>query len=103
MVLDYKVRAFNPFPVCYGVLDGQRVKIWQANPIGRTAAAQVPGTILRADKKGIAVSCGNGELVIEVLQLEGKKPLEASQLLSAYHALFAAGKRFTLPVASANT
>jgi methionyl-tRNA formyltransferase len=63
-------------------------------------ATQKPGTILRADKEGIVVSCGEGELAIEVLQLEGGKPLEAKQLLSAYQALFAAGKHFTLPVAS---
>ena len=103
LVLGRKVRAFNPFPVCYGVLDGQRIRIWQASPMLPTAATQTPGVILRADKKGIAVSCGEGELIIEVLQLEGKKPLEASQLLSAYHALFAPGKHFTLSAASVNT
>jgi methionyl-tRNA formyltransferase len=63
----------------------------------------MPGAILRADKEGITVRCGEGELTIEVLQLEGGKPLEAKQLLSAYQALFATGKHFTLPVASLDT
>ena len=102
-VLDHKIRAFNPFPVCYCELDGQRVRIWQASPLLSTAATQMPGAILRADKEGITVCCGEGELTIEVLQLEGGKPLEAKQLLSAYQALFAAGKHFTLPVASLDT
>jgi methionyl-tRNA formyltransferase len=102
-VLDHKIRAFNPFPVCYCELDGQRVRIWQASPLLSTAATQMPGTILRADKEGITVRCGEGELTIEVLQLEGGKPLEAKQLLSAYQALFATGKHFTLPVASVDT
>jgi len=102
-VLDHKIRAFNPFPVCYCELDGQRVRIWQASPLLSTTARQMPGAILRADKEGITVCCGEGELTIEVLQLEGGKPLEAKQLLSAYQALFAAGKHFTLPIASVAT
>ncbi len=100
-VLDHKVRAFNPFPVCYCELDGQRIRIWQARPLSSTTASQMPGTLLRAGKEGIVVSCGEGELAIEVLQLEGGKPLQAKQLLSAYQALFATGKQFALPAATA--
>ena len=102
-VLDRKIRAFNPFPVCFCDLEGQRVRIWQAKSLLSAANTQMPGTILRADKDGIVVSCGDGELAIEVLQLEGGKPLQAKQLLSAYQSSFAAGKRFTLRAPSAGT
>ena len=98
--LNHKVRAFNPFPVCYCELDGQRIRIWRATALRSAVATRVPGTILRADKKGIVVSCGDGELAVEVLQLEGGKPLEARQVLSARKGLFAAGKQFTLTAAS---
>lgn len=97
-VLDYKIRAFNPFPMCYCDLNGHRIRIWQARPLVSTTNKPEPGIILRADKEGISIGCGEGELVIEVLQLEGGKPLEANQLLSAYQTLFAAGQRFTLPL-----
>jgi methionyl-tRNA formyltransferase len=97
--LDLNIRAFNPFPVCFSQLDGRRIKIWQATPLLSTQSVHAPGTILRADNEGIVVSCGEGELALEVVQLEGGKALEARQLLSAHQTLFAAGKHFE-PLAS---
>ena len=92
--LDRKIRAFNPFPICHALLGGQRVKLWEATPQATHATAATPGTILRADSSGIVVSCGEGELQLKVLQLEGGKALAAGQLLSAHQAQFAVGRRF---------
>lgn len=94
--LDRKIRAFNPFPICHTLLDGQRVKVWEARPLANHASAAAPGTLLRADSSGIVVNCGEGELLLDVLQLEGGKALAAGQLLSAHHAQFAVGNRFDL-------
>jgi methionyl-tRNA formyltransferase len=33
--LDRKIRAFNPFPGAYGLLDGNPLKIWQARPVAQ--------------------------------------------------------------------
>lgn len=99
--LDRRVRAFNPFPICYGLLSGERVRVWQARSLPSVTPPETPGTILRADEEGIVVSCGEGALVIEVLQLEGGKALTASQLLSAHRPLFTTGIRFDLPPANA--
>ncbi len=90
--LDQTVRAFNPFPVCFSTLAGERVKIWQASPAAATSAE--PGTIISADKSGIMVACGVGCLNIERLQLPGGKPLTAEQLLNARKQLFAPGQQF---------
>lgn len=92
--LDRKIRAFNPFPVCHSLLGGQRVRVWEARPLPSEGAAVLPGTILRADNSGIAVQCGEDELVLEVLQLEGGRALAAKQLLSAHQALFAVSRCF---------
>ncbi len=100
-VLDRKVRAFNPFPVCFSVIQGKRVRIWQASPAPTQGAAATPGTILRADDASIVVRCGEGELSLEVLQLAGGKVLSAKQLLGAPQTLFAVGRCFELPTASA--
>jgi methionyl-tRNA formyltransferase len=96
-VLDRKVRAFNPFPVCYSRLSGERVRLWQARPLPSGAILEKPGAILRADEDGIVVSCGEGALAVEILQFEGGKALSAKQLLSAHQAQFAVGRRFDLP------
>lgn len=97
--LDRLTRAFNPFPICYTTLAGERVKIWQARPAGTISMPEAPGTILRADKEGILVNCGVGQFNIQRLQLPGGKPLSAEQLLSSRAQQFAPGQQFALPAA----
>lgn len=92
--LDRLIRAFNPFPVCFTTLDGERVKIWQAEPGGNAPLAEPPGTILSAGRDGILVNCGVGQLNLRQLQLAGGKILSVEQLLNARAELFAPGKRF---------
>jgi methionyl-tRNA formyltransferase len=94
--IDRTVRAFNPFPVCFTTLAGERVRIWQARPVRLGSVPEPAGTVLRADREGILVSCGVGALLVQTLQLPGGKPLSAEQLLHARAELFAAGTRFDL-------
>ncbi len=74
--LDRLVRAFNPFPICFTHLQGQRVKIWQAQPAGTALLPEPPGTILRSSREGILVNCGQGQLMIQQLQLPGGEAVE---------------------------
>jgi methionyl-tRNA formyltransferase len=97
LVIDRRVRAFNPFPVCYSLLGQERIRVWQARPAASAANGEGIGTIIGTDDNGIVVNCGEGALALEVLQLEGGKPLPARQLLTAHQARFAVGQRFTLP------
>ena len=96
-LLDRHVRAFNPFPVCFSTLGNERVKIWQAGVANKVVAPEAPGTILQADRQGIVVNCGSGQLTIARLQLPGGKPLSAQQMLNARGELFAPGQQFSLP------
>ena len=106
--LDCKVRAFNPFPVCYSLLERERVRIWQATPLTplqaesttrQSGVGSPAGTIASADEEGICIVCGTGLLRIERLQLPGGKVLDASQVLAARSAMFRPGARFDLPEA----
>ena len=98
-VLARRIRAFNPFPICFSHLGKERVKIWEAQAL-EIAASGTPGTITQAGKQGIMVSCGSGQLLIQSLQLAGGKPLTATQLLNARSELFATGNCFAVPAAS---
>jgi methionyl-tRNA formyltransferase len=98
VALDRAIRAFNPFPICYSTLGEERVKIWQASPAGNAIVADASGTIVRADRQGILVNCGTGQLLIRRLQLPGGKPLSADQILNARSDLFAPGNRFSSPL-----
>lgn len=100
VALDRSIRAFNPFPVCYSTLAGERVKIWQAQAASTVSAGEPPGTILQADREGILVNCGAGQLCIQRLQLPGGKVLDSEQLLHARAELFAPGQQFASIAAS---
>lgn len=65
--LDRCIRAFNPWPISYMVIDEQPVKVWQANEIAEQTSA-APGTVIRADKNGIQVATAEGILNITQLQ-----------------------------------
>ena len=43
-----------------------------------------PGTIIAADENGIRVACGEGVLLITVLQNPGKRPMTAAEYLRGY-------------------
>jgi methionyl-tRNA formyltransferase len=101
-VLDRLIRAFNPFPVCFSALDGERVKVWQAEPAGNAPLPEPPGTILRASRDGLLVNCGAGQLNLRQLQLAGGKVLTVEQLLNARAELLAPGKRFATPDTAGN-
>ncbi|MEP1593501.1 MAG: methionyl-tRNA formyltransferase, partial [Halieaceae bacterium] len=95
--LRRKVCAFNPFPVCYSLLAGERVKIWNARALDDTNAQAAPGTIVSADREGIAVSCGTGALLITQLQLPGGKSLPTEAMLNSRRDQFAIGQCFDNP------
>lgn len=94
--LQRRIQAFNPFPVCFSHLQGQRVKIWRADVAAAQSAAEAgpAGTIARADRSGIVVNCGEGQLLIRQLQLPGAKPLTPEQILNGNADLFRIGSQF---------
>ncbi|GGZ09186.1 MULTISPECIES: methionyl-tRNA formyltransferase [Shewanella] len=85
-----EIRAFNPWPVSYFVLQQQNIKVWQASVESSANIAQ-PGTIVRADKHGIAVATGAGLLLLQTLQLPGKKATSVADILNARADWFAPG------------
>ncbi|MGG4610545.1 methionyl-tRNA formyltransferase [Providencia sp. Me31A] len=76
------IRAFNPWPMSYFIVQEQLIKVWQAEVITEPHDKQ-PGTIIRADKKGISIATGNGILNITQLQPPGKKAMSAQDLLNS--------------------
>ncbi|MGS2718372.1 methionyl-tRNA formyltransferase [Eionea flava] len=93
-----KVCAFNPFPVAYSFLDGERIKIYQAKSITLAAAANthhMHGEIIRVDEQGLIVQCGEGSLCIKTLQMPNKKAMPIADLLNGHADRFAVGKLFS--------
>lgn len=92
-VIQRKVRALNPFPICYTTIVDKRIKIHAANwdDINVNAA---PGTVVRADRKQLHVACGSGMLQITHLQLPGKKAMTLDQFANGHSHLCPVNTRF---------
>lgn len=73
------VRGMTPWPGAFTYLDGKLVKVYRAR-IGEGKGT--PGTVLAAGRDGIEVACGGGSLLLDELQLEGKKRLPVRDFLA---------------------
>ena len=81
--LHNQVRGLIPWPCATMDLQGKTVKVFRTQIGEETAAA--PGTIVAADKKGIAVACGDGRVLrITELQPEGGKRMAAAAYLAGH-------------------
>lgn len=82
--LHNQVRGLIPWPAAVTTLSGSRCKVFSTTVLpDHTVAA--PGTILRADKAGIDVACGDGTILrIDELQPDGGKRMKAADYLRGH-------------------
>ena len=88
--LERCIRAFNPWPMSYFVIDEQPVKVWQAEALDQQTSAQ-PGTIIAVGKAGIQVATSDGILNILQLQPAGKKAMSVQDILNSRREWFIEG------------
>jgi methionyl-tRNA formyltransferase len=81
-VLERRVRAFNPWPVAWCDINGERTRIWLAAHEQR-GHDQAPGTVLATDKSGIEIATGVQVLRLLELQRPGGRRLSAAEYLNA--------------------
>jgi methionyl-tRNA formyltransferase len=98
--LERQVRAFNPFPVAHtkpaGASDDQRIRVWAATAADKTSNA-APGSITEISSEGLRIACKNGQLILEQLQLPGKKAMNVSEILRGHPDLFKVGEQLEQP------
>lgn len=92
--LERLVRGLNPWPSAFTFLDGKTLKVWKAAVEDRLPGETkrggcleehpVPGMIFAADERGIWVLTGKAYLVLEEIQLEGKKRMSAADFLRGH-------------------
>lgn len=87
------VRGTSPWPGAFTFLNGQRLRIHATRVLSADSQSKPPGTIVRADAHGIEVACGQGVLVIDELQADGKRRVTAQQFCAGHPSL--AGATFT--------
>jgi methionyl-tRNA formyltransferase len=76
------VRGLTPWPGAFTMLGDKTLKIYRCRVAGGEGE---PGTILQADRSGLVIACKGGGVLMEELQLEGKKRLSAKDFLAGYN------------------
>ncbi len=74
-----RVRAFNPWPSTFTFWNGVQLKILRAHPVASNKNVE-PGTVMQRGKD-IAIATGDGLLVLQEIQLAGKKALSAEEFV----------------------
>ena len=81
VTLDRLVRAMTPRPGAHTFLRGKLLKIIKALPVAASSDAP-PGTVTDSVLHEILVATGEGALAITRAQLEGRKALDARDLIN---------------------
>ncbi len=71
--INNKVRALNPTPGAYTILNNKRLKVYQTRIGDRYYSKTEPGTIVGFEQDGIRVVAGTNEIILTEIALEGKK------------------------------
>jgi len=80
-VLQRKIRAFNPWPVTWCELGGQRLRIWQAEVVDNVADCE-PGRVV-IERQSLIVGTAEKSLKILEIQRAGGQRMSAEQFLNA--------------------
>lgn len=81
--IERLIRGLNPWPSAYTSLNGKTLKIWDAD-VRKEKTDIPPGEIIEVTNDEIIVSTGDGVLIINELQLEGKKRMDTESFLRGY-------------------
>ncbi|MCH7800102.1 MAG: methionyl-tRNA formyltransferase [Chloroflexi bacterium] len=79
-----KVRAFQPWPGTFTRWNGKTLKIIEAQSSGVPTSGASPGDVIRTDDSHPAIVTGNGTLILERIQLEGRRAVTASEFIQGH-------------------
>lgn len=94
--LERLIRGLNPWPSAFTRLNGKTLKVWKAavssyedmaNEIGMSVSdieGSNPGEVIWTGKDSIAVKCNGDILLMQEVQLEGKKRMTVADYLRGH-------------------
>ncbi|MBM3188837.1 MAG: methionyl-tRNA formyltransferase [Chloroflexi bacterium] len=77
--IDRQIRAYATWPVAFCWCGGQRLLVLRAHPLPSWSGEGEPGTVVQF-AEGIGVVTGQGLLVLDEIQLAGKRPMTPEAL-----------------------
>lgn len=81
--LERQIRAFDPWPGSFADVNGKTMKVWKAETISKNSESDSYsfGEVTDVSDRGIAVKTGDGELLLTVIQMPGKKRMNVKDFL----------------------
>lgn len=92
--LERKIRSLQPRPAAVAELpsaSGAAVTVKIHSAIVARRAIGIPGTILRVDARGILVACGEGGLLLGMIQPEGRGKMHSSAFARGHAVMVSTG------------
>lgn len=84
VVLERKIRAFNPWPIAQVTVFEQTLRIWAAEVLPSVSSTAAVGNVIRCQNEGIDVMTGEGVLRLLTIQRAGGKPISVRDFLNAH-------------------
>ncbi len=86
LVIERRLRAFDPFPGARSVLGGETLTCWrgESRAPGGGATRLVPGEIVGVDTGAVIVACGAGWLALTELQRAGGRRMSAAEFMRGH-------------------
>lgn len=81
--IERLIRGLNPWPSAYTHLHGKTLKIWRAT-VAQSQTEREIGTVAAVLKNCLAVQTAKGLLLLEEVQLEGKKRMTTDAFLRGF-------------------
>ena len=79
-----QVRGLNSWPGAYMILEGKRIKVWNCIMSDNNFSNLIDGQISGLYPEGIGVKVSNGEVILTVIQPEGKQKMKAIDFINGY-------------------
>lgn len=90
--LDKLIRAFNPWPVCYFMINKIAIRVWDAKVILNKKKKSHIGEIVDFNENGIQINTIDHILNIQKIQFPGKKIVHVKKIINSQKNLFIIGK-----------
>lgn len=78
--IERRCRAYYPWPVAFTLWSGQQVRVLRAHAVATQIPEQAPGTVLQREAQ-VGVVTGNGLLVLDEVQLAGKRAMSVAEFI----------------------
>ena len=84
--IERSIRGLQPWPVATAQIGGIVCKVFSAEIVAKSAGEE-PGTIVFADRSGIAIACADAVILIRETQAPGGRRMTAAEYLRGHPAI----------------